>query len=138
MALEYYCPKCNSLLNPNIRVILVAHFHEKRGIVLMSPSLGDYNIICDKGFCDGIMKGDRVEFRCPVCARSLTSPAYENFVELKVINTGNSGHHPCVLRFSRVSEEHATFLYDGETVKAFGDEAGLFQKKFEIEGHWGW
>jgi hypothetical protein len=43
-----------------------------------------------------------------------------------------------VLRFSRISDEHATFLYDGDSVKEFGDEAGLFHDEMMIEGSWGW
>ena len=138
MPLSYLCPKCDCLLNPNVRVVLIARFGDKKGIVLMSSQPGDYQVICDKGLCHDVAKGDTVEFGCPVCHDSLTSEAHENFAELKVVNTAKVGHEPCLLRFSRVSEEHATFLYDGDSVKEFGENAGAFSKEMKIEGDWGW
>ena len=138
MHLSYHCPKCDSLLNPNVRVVLIARYGDKQGIVLMSSQLGNYQVICDKGFCHGVAKGDAVEFCCPVCHSSLTSSAHQNFSEVKVVNTENSGHQPCLLRFSRISDEHATFLYDGDSVREFGEEAGYFREEMTIEGDWGW
>ncbi len=138
MSLSYHCPKCDGLLNPNVRVVLIARFGENQGIVLMSSQPGDYQVICDKGLCHDVTKGDTVEFSCPVCHGSLTSDAHENFAELKVVNTAKADHEPCLLRFSRVSEEHATFLYDGDSVKEFGENAGVFSQEMTIEGDWGW
>jgi len=138
MSLSYFCPECDALLNPNVRVVLIARHGDKQGIVLMSSQLGDYQVICDKGFCHGVKEGDAVEFMCPVCHTSLTSAKHEKFAELKVVNGDNEGHRPCLLRFSRISEEHATFLYDGGSVKEFGEQAGWFHKEMTIEGDWGW
>ena len=138
MSLSYHCPKCDCLLNPNVRVVLIARFGEKQGIVLMSSQPGDYQVICDKGICHDVSKGDIIDFACPVCHDSLTSESHENFAELKVVNTVKVGQGPCMLRFSRVSEERATFLYDGKSVKEFGDEAEVFRKEMTIEGDWGW
>lgn len=138
MPLSYHCPKCDALLNPNVRVVLIARAGEMQGIVLMSSKLGDYQVICDMGFCHEVNKGDMIEFCCPVCHGSLTSDTHENFAELKIVNSEKNGCDPCLLRFSRVSEEHATFLYDGESVKVFGEQAGMFHDEMEIEGDWGW
>jgi hypothetical protein len=138
MSLTYYCPKCDSILNPNVRVVLIAHYKDKKGIVLMSSQLGNYQVICDKGFLQKVAKGDAVDFCCPVCCTSLTSDAHPNFAELRIVNTEKKGHKPCLVLFSRVSQEHATFLYDGESVKSFGEEAGVFRDELAIEGDWGW
>ena len=138
MALSYYCPKCDSLLNPNVRVVLIARFGENSGLVLMSSKLGDYQVICDMGFCHEVPAGGKVEFLCPVCHKSLTSESHDKFAELKIVNPAKGGHDPCLLRFSRVSDEHATFLYDGDSVKEFGKQADLFRKEMTLEGDWGW
>jgi len=138
MSLSYHCPLCDALLNPNIRVVLIARYADKQGIVLMSSQLGDYQVICDKGFCHDVAKGDIIDFCCPVCHGSLTSSSHENFAELRIINTENARQQPCLLRFSRVSEEHATFLYDGDSMREFGEEAEKFRNKMTIEGDWGW
>lgn len=138
MSLSYHCPKCDALLNPNVRVVLIARFGDKQGIVLMSSQLGDYQVICDMGLCHGVPPGSSVDFCCPVCHGSLTSEAHDHFAELKIVNTKKEEHAPCLLRFSRVSEEHATFLYDGDSVKEFGEHSGWFRDEMTIEGDWGW
>jgi hypothetical protein len=138
MSLSYFCPKCDSLLNPNVRVVVIAQYREKRGILLMNSQPGNYQVICDKGFCLKVAKGEAVDFFCPVCHASLASEAHPNFAELKIVNTEMDEHKRCLLLFSRISEEHATFLYDGKSVKEFGEEAGVFRNELAIEGDWGW
>ena len=138
MSLAYHCPKCDALLNPNVRVVLIARFGPKQGIVLMRSQPGNYQVICDMGFCHEVAKGDIIEFKCPVCHGSLTSENHKTFAELKIVNTEQEDNNTCLLRFSRVSEEHATFLYDGDAVKEFGEAANLFSDTMTIEGDWGW
>ena len=138
MQMSYHCPKCDAVLNPNVRVVLVAHVGDVRGLMLMSSKLGDYQVICDKGFDLDVKEGDVVDFRCPVCTESLTSEKYETFTELKIVNSHRPEQPPSLLRFSRVCDEHATFLYDDKGVKEFGEEAGLFRENLTIEGDWGW
>ena len=138
MPYRYHCPKCHALLNPNVRVVLVAHHGNDRGIVLMSSQLGDFQVIADKGFCSGIAPGEAVEFHCPVCAKSLTSALYPGFAELAVRSVERPDDKPCLLRFSRVSDEHATFLYDGDTVREFGEAAVRFRANLDVEGNWSW
>lgn len=138
MALTYHCPKCRAVLNPHLRVILVVQYDGRKGIVLLSPKLGDYKFHCDKVFLKGISKGDMVEFLCPVCAESLTSTALDHFSELLVVSSSRPDAEPLRLRFSRVSEEHATFLHDGQSVKEFGEDAENLHRQLDIDGHWGW
>ena len=63
MIMSYHCPKCDALLNPNVRVVLLAHFAGARSLVLMSSKLGEYQVICDKGFDLGVKKGDIVRVK---------------------------------------------------------------------------
>ena len=138
MPYRYHCPKCHALLNPNVRVVLIAHHNGSRGIVLMSSQLGDYQVICDRGFCHSIAPGQMVEFHCPVCAASLNSALYPNFAELVLLDASRPDQKPCLLRFSRVSDEHATFLYDGDSVREFGEAAPRFHSNLTFEGDWSW
>ncbi len=138
MSLTYLCPKCRAILNPNVRVVLIAHFGDRKGLVLLSPKLGDFKFHCDKGFYDGVHKGDLLEFHCPVCSESLTSPTMEHFTEMLLLNGDRAGAEPKLLRFSRVSEERATFVYDGESVKEFGEDAEMLHKRMELDRDWSW
>ena len=138
MPLTYHCPKCRAVLNPNVRVVLVVRFEDRKGLALMSSKLGDYKFHCDKGFYEGVRKGDMLEFLCPVCSESLTSPTMDGFTELLLTNGDRPGMEPRLLRFSRVSDQHATFLYDGDTVKEFGEDAEIIHRRMSIEGDWSW
>jgi len=138
MPLTYLCPKCRAVLNPNVRVVLVVRFNDRKGLALMSSKLGEYKFHCDKGFYEGVHKGDTLEFLCPVCSESLNSSTMDNFTELLLINGDRPGTEPRLLRFSRVSEQHATFLYDGETVKEFGEDAEIIHRRMMIDGNWSW
>ncbi len=138
MPLEYRCTHCNCVLNPNVRVVLAATFGEQRGLVLMSSKLGDFKLICDKGFCSRVEAGDKVDFHCPVCSESLTSETMNHFTELKMVDTDKPDQHPAIILFSRVCDERATFVYDGDSVREYGEAARLFRGHLKIEGHWGW
>ena len=138
MPFTYLCPKCRANLNPNVRVVLVAQFEDRKGVVLMSAQLGDFKFIADKGFYSGVKKGDALEFFCPVCSESLTSSTQEHFTELLLVNRKKPDQEPHTLRFSRISDEHATFVYDGESVQEFGEDASLFHRQIVVEGEWTW
>lgn len=134
----YSCPHCHAVLNPNVRVVLVAEFGGQRGLVLMSSKLGDYELICDKGFCSQVKPGDTVDFHCPVCNESLTSKTMDHFTELEMVDPRKTHQHPATIRFSRICNERATFVYDGDSVNEFGEAARLYHDKMMIEGDWGW
>ncbi len=138
MPLEYRCPHCSCVLNPNVRVVLAAFCGDKRGLVLMSSKLGDFKLICDKGFCSRIEPGDMVDFHCPVCSESLTSKTMDHFSELKMIDPDKPDQRPAIILFSRVCDERATFVYDGDSVREYGEAARLSRVHLKIEGHWGW
>ncbi|MBC8424258.1 hypothetical protein H8E07_09060 [bacterium] len=138
MTYEYQCPHCHKILNPNKRVILLAIFGELRGLVLMSSQLGDYQLICDKGFCSTVQAGDKVDFHCPVCTKSLTSETMEHFSELVMIDTDKPEKDPARIRFSRICDEQATFIYDGDSVQEYGKEARTFHDLMKTDENWGW
>lgn len=138
MRFEYSCPHCHCVLNPNVHVVLSASCGDQRGLVLMSSKLGDYHLICDKGFCLLVENGTMVDFHCPVCSESLTSKTMDHFSELRMVDPDRPDQHPATIRFSRVCNERATFVYDGESVREYGEAARLFHEQMKIEGDWGW
>ena len=138
MVLSYMCPKCKTNLNPNIRVILIAKRGDKRGLMLLSPRLGDYDFKCDRELNGLIRAGDAVEFLCPVCHESLTSSEGEHFAELLAIDPANHEPKTKIVRFSCICNEHATFIYDEDSVNSFGKDNEKYQRKMRIDGNWGW
>ena len=53
----FVCPHCQSVLNPNVKILLVASYGKKRGLVLLSPQPGNYKFIADSSFEDALRPG---------------------------------------------------------------------------------
>jgi hypothetical protein len=119
----FVCPHCQGVLNPNVKIALVAETKKARGLLLLSPQPGDYKFICDKSFADELVTGEKVDFSCPVCAESLDDAQNTDFARLELLAPG---HAPRQVAFSRVYGTHATFIIDGEDVSSFGEDAEDF------------
>ncbi len=76
----YLCPKCESVLNPNVKIILTATKGKKRGLLLLSPQPGNYRFFAAPEL--ELADGEKVEFHCPVCRVSLACHADPNLAEL--------------------------------------------------------
>lgn len=116
----FLCPHCQSVLNPNVKILLAAKYGGKRGMVLLSPQPGNYRFITDKNFVEALAPGAEVEFYCPVCSKDLTAPSSKQLVEVQLLTPG---HEPRRVQFSRAHEVHATFVISGESVTSYGDDA---------------
>lgn len=123
MKKQFTCPHCDAVLNPNVKIVLVATYRKRRGIVLLSPQPGNYKFICDESVESRLKPGAKVRFSCPVCAGDLTSPAHDRFAELHM---GAAGQEPVKIEFSRIFGTHATFVIDGEEVTTYGEDVETF------------
>ncbi len=118
MKRRYFCPRCNANLNPNVKIILMVRSDDQQGLMLLSPQPGNYqSIVADEIEFE---EGEVREFRCPVCAASLTDQENPGMACLRFhFSNGTDG----TVYFSRKMGEHATyFVYDDE-VRVFGDDA---------------
>lgn len=121
MKRTYACPKCDGILNPNVKVILRATKGRKTALILLSPRPGNYDVIGAESL--GIVRGDRVSFSCPLCEADLRSPANQNLVELTFHDDGGASGR---VDFSRVFGEHATYVVTRERVRAYGEDAETY------------
>lgn len=125
MKRTYRCPKCQAVLNPNVKIVLAARRLERRGLVLLSPQPGNYQAIVPPDL--GLQHGDLVEFHCPVCGARLTAPHDENLAVLDFrFSTGLAGR----VLFSRRYGEHATYFVADDEVKTYGEHAPGQQVNF--------
>jgi hypothetical protein len=122
MQRSYYCPHCRGLLNPGTKVIFVIEHGSDRGLLLLSPELGDYAVVLAESF--PIRPGTRNRFSCPICQHDLTSPANDNLVEILCRQPDGSDAR---VDFSRVAGEHATFVCGPRGVHSFGEHAPLYE-----------
>jgi hypothetical protein len=123
MKKRFTCPHCDAVLNPNVKIVLVATYRKRRGMILLSPQPGNYKFICDPSVEDILKPGAKVKFSCPACTADLTSPANDKFTELHM---GVHGQEPMKVEFSRVYGTHATIIIDGEEVTTYGEDVENF------------
>jgi hypothetical protein len=119
---SYYCPHCRGLLNPGTKVIFVIEHGDNRGLLLLSPELGDYAVVLAESF--PIVPGSRNHFECPICHRDLESSANENLVEILCRQADGTDAH---VSFSRIAGERATFVRGPDGVTSYGEHAQLYE-----------
>ena len=122
MRRAYFCPHCRGLLNPGTKVIFVIEHGRDRGLMLLSPELGDYATVLAESF--PIEPGTRNDFSCPICHHDLTSPANDNLVEILCRQSDGTEAR---VAFSRVAGEHATFVCGPRGIASFGEHARLYE-----------
>ena len=119
----YGCPHCHNVLNPSVKILLVISYKKKQGMILLSPQPGNFKFICDQSVAKAVKPGATVTFSCPVCAEDLTSRRDKKFAELELIEANGQARRA---EFSRVFGTHATLIFDGEEVQAYGEDACEF------------
>lgn len=122
MKRAYFCPHCRGLLNPGAKVIFVIEHGRDRGLLLLSPELGDYAAVLAKSH--PIEPGALNEFFCPICHHELRSPASDNLVEILCRQADGSEAR---VDFSRVAGEHATFVCGPRGIASFGEHAPRYE-----------
>lgn len=116
----FTCPHCQAVLNPNVKILLVIGYKKKKGMILLSPQPGNFKYICDKSVEKDLSPGDKIKFSCPVCSADLTSRFNNQLAEMVMISPGRE---PRRAEFSRIYGKNATFIFDGEDVVSFGEDA---------------
>jgi hypothetical protein len=114
----FRCPRCEAILNPNVKIILSTRKGSHRGLFLFSPKPGNYDLFIPSDF--PLAKGDIVEFGCPVCGGDLTSNRGPGWAEIRFQNPGWSQG---AVVFSKENGRHATYFIAKEEVRSYGKDA---------------
>ena len=122
----YACPHCKTVLNPSVKILLVARYKKKRGMILISPQPGNFRFICDSALHESLRPGDLVNFSCPVCSSDLTSTHDDQFAELSLLTPGKISRR---VEFCREFGKQATFIIDGDDVITFGRDGDESSRK---------
>jgi len=116
----YTCPHCEAVLNPSVKILLVISYRKKKGMILLSPQPGNFKYICDKSVEKNLTLGSKIRFSCPVCSADLTSRSNSQLAEMRMTAPDRE---PRRVEFSRIYGKQATFIFDGEDIISFGDDA---------------
>ncbi len=120
MKKKFVCSHCQGVLNPNVKILLIADTGKAKGLVLISPQPGNYKYLCDDSMEAHLHTGETIAFSCPLCHANLTSAADDS---LAVLELHVGSHAPRRVEFSRVFGTHATFIIGEEDVDAYGEDA---------------
>jgi hypothetical protein len=120
----FVCPHCHGVLNPNVKILLVAAYKRRKGLILLSPQPGNYKYLCDASLQDAFQEGDKITYSCPICTEDLTSAANPKFTCLE---WHVASHEPRRIEFSRIYGKNATFIIEGNDVTAYGEDAEDFE-----------
>ncbi|MCF7822683.1 MAG: hypothetical protein K9N35_00780 [Candidatus Marinimicrobia bacterium] len=117
---DYLCPYCRGNLKvDNNIVIAVRTQNEQRGLLLLSPKLGNYR--CHKNDSLTFSDGERLESFCPMCHSNLKAiNVNSNLAE--VIMVDEQGDEYAIF-FSEIVGEHSTYKIKDHDIESFGDDA---------------
>lgn len=116
---DYVCPFCKGHLKVKNSVIFSARKPDgERGILLLSPELGNYSVRKHHTF--KMEDGDKIDLYCPICHANLMAQNYNNNLA-RIINIDEHGNENIIL-ISEIVGERCTYVIHGKQVDRFGDD----------------
>ena len=120
---KYTCPYCFVQLNINGQIVLVGEFpNGHKGLILLSDEIGNYTVHFSSDI--HLEKGEKANFSCPCCHKSLEYSKNNNFVRLVKINEQNEEFS---VVFSAIFGEHCTYKISEERTLTYGESAIKYQ-----------
>jgi hypothetical protein len=121
----YSCPHCDATLNPNVKIVLTATNRGHRGLILLSPTPGNYDL--RQGDDLDLRPGDMVKLTCPICGHDLASDVNPCLAE---VSFRAEGGRRGKVDFSRKVGEHATYVVTRESIRSYGENADIYSGNF--------
>jgi hypothetical protein len=119
---DFICPKCKEYIRVGDHLIFkVKNSKKQSGILLLSPQIGNYTSVKHPTF--KIVRGESLDFYCPLCNNSLKSDIHENLAHVIMQDVKGKSFD---VYFSQIAGEHSTYETDGDSVHAAGEDAGRY------------
>lgn len=116
MSNQYLCPRCKGQLNVGDYLVFSVKTNRPRGgLVLLSPRLGDYQIIKHPYF--ELSDGEVTTFYCPICHRDLRCARNKKFARILMID---DDYNESEILFSRRVGEKCTFHIRVDKIQQYG------------------
>lgn len=117
---DYLCPYCKGHLKiDNDIIFAVRTKDQERGILLLSPKLGNYR--WRKHDSLNLVEGERVETFCPMCHSNLRAiNVNRNLAEVIMVDENGAEWE---VFFSEIVGEHCTYKIQDSDVESFGDDS---------------
>jgi hypothetical protein len=120
---NYICPHCRTYLNVGEKIILAAKNEKgKRGILLFSIHLGDYEIQKHSAF--DMEENESIYLYCPSCHKGLKdTKIHENIYKILLQDEEDQEYE---ILFSGVYGERCTYQISEEKVESYGEHAAKY------------
>ncbi len=130
MTNDFICPSCSGhLVVENFLVLSVKNSSDKKGLIFLSPQIGDYSSFKNRSF--ELPENEAVEVFCPICKFDLRmSSIHENLVRIVLVNKEDKNDE---IYFSCVVGEQCTFkVRDGEVLEYHGNSYLKYLNAFTV------
>ena len=126
---EYHCPRCNENLHTKEGIeFLTKNSEDKMMSIFLDPGIGKYDFRFD--YSHNFKQGEKVDFFCPHCEKSLQSSKHTDYVEILMVVSEEVKFE---VLFSRVFGVKRTYIVMEDYVEKHGEENSLdFDELFEI------
>lgn len=121
METRFLCPKCRADLKIRDHIIFATETERGlRGVLLISPELGNYTIIHDDKF--DFIEGEHVDFFCPVCHENLAIEEVDKDLA-EVLMIDDKGDEYKII-FSEIAGKKCTIkLKDDKIIESYGEDS---------------
>jgi uncharacterized protein YbaR (Trm112 family) len=131
MKTDFLCPKCQGYLSVDNKIFFAIKGKRNRaGILLMSPTLGDYSYTTHPSFI--IEPGEELDFFCPICHENLSVQGTDKLA--KVVMREEDRYEYYIV-FSKKEGERCTYRLSEKKIETFGDVANKYLDFLSASGN---
>ena len=124
---DFLCTYCKGKLNVKGNMVLSVRTESmKRGLVFLSPKLGNYETTTNPSF--EMKDGEHLDFFCPICHANLAALEIDDNLA-KVFMTDES-QKVYEIVFSEIAGEHCTYKLVDHEIESYGEHVDHYVNHF--------
>lgn len=126
---SYLCPYCRGHLKVAGHIVFSAKTQTgQRGLLFLSPQLGDYRCINNDSF--QFAEGEHLEILCPICHSNLKAMnVNKNLAEVILVDKSNEEF---TIYFSEIVGEKCTYKIHDKEVETYGENSAKYMNYFGV------
>ena len=124
---DFLCPYCKGKLKVKENIVLTVRTEDQqRGLVFISPKLGNYETTTNPNF--KLKKGEHLDILCPMCHANLQAMEInENLAKIFMTDESQKVYE---IIFSEIAGEHCTYKLVDHMVESYGEHKSNYVNFF--------
>ncbi|MBK8946843.1 MAG: hypothetical protein IPM32_16455 [Ignavibacteriae bacterium] len=124
---DFLCPYCKGKLNVKSNIVLAVRTEaQKRGLIFLSPKLGNYQVTTHPSF--NLKEGEHLEIFCPMCHANLKAIEFdENLAKMFMMDESQKVYE---IVFSEIAGEHCTYKLVDSMIESYGEHQNNYVNHF--------